>query len=194
MHTGGGYGVLDAGHVSCLQQADCSCDSLQLTVQASLFRYGRYGSVRIPVERTDPFRTRVRADRTKMKCHLLSLFAFLLSAYCTPIRSETTSAVACQLKISSAIKASAHNQIIELLDIADMFQAGIIIQGYENVTVRNVRIKHSPLSAGLVFSNAHGLTLQNITVTLQQSPPTGCLPDSGDHNYTAMHDWSLVHD
>lgn len=88
----------------------------------------------------------------------------------------------CSLRPSGTVFAHRDNEIIELLAITNLTGPGVVVDGFKNVTVRNVQVVHGEASVGIAVSNAAGLRITNVSVRLETaSPPPsppGPLPSS----------------
>jgi len=82
---------------------------------------------------------------------------------------------------SPPVAATADHQVIEglLIRCAADGIPGVTVHGFRNVTVRNVAIQHSVAGPGLVFVEANGLTIVNVTVRLVTATTGGPLPNAG---------------
>lgn len=78
----------------------------------------------------------------------------------------------CVLTDSPPVKASQDGQIIENLRIMATDQPAIIVEGFENVTVRNVAILHEG-AVGIRFASAKGLVVEDVTIEALGVPPSG---------------------
>ncbi|MEO5726013.1 MAG: right-handed parallel beta-helix repeat-containing protein [Byssovorax sp.] len=87
----------------------------------------------------------------------------------------------CMLTDSGPVKATADGQIIERLRITADGMAGITIQGFKGVVVRDVEIHHKG-GVGIDFSHADDLTIENVSVEHTGAPAKGPNPSSEVNN------------
>jgi len=72
--------------------------------------------------------------------------------------------VALALEQSGPITVTQDGQIIENLDIVALGQTAIVVNGYSNVVIRNVRISHDD-SYGIDCAHSPGLTVEDVSIT-----------------------------
>jgi hypothetical protein len=110
-----------------------------------------------------------------MPARAVTLLVFNLLA------AAASSFAGCKLTDSGPITVTKDNQIIEFVRVRSSSSTPpIAVKGHKNVIIRNVLIEHSYKSAGIQFSGANGLLIQNVSVTLVNPPSTGGpLPSAG---------------
>lgn len=91
-------------------------------------------------------------------------------------------AAPCAMRTSGSVRATADNEVIELLSITNLTGVGVVVDGFRNVTVRNVDVVHGATGPGISISRADGLRLVNVSVRLDAAAvggaPVGPLPNS----------------
>ena len=83
----------------------------------------------------------------------------------------------CTLSPSGPIVVSQNNQVIQHLYIRSLQGLpAITVKGFTDVVISNVLIEHSELGPGISFSNADGLMITNVSISLVTKIKTGPLP------------------
>ncbi len=81
---------------------------------------------------------------------------------------------------SGPVSASADREVIENLKITADCQIGIRVDGYVDVIIRNVEIRHS-CTHGISANFAHGLTIQDVRIVRTDVPQSGPAPSQGNN-------------
>ncbi len=81
---------------------------------------------------------------------------------------------------SGPVSASADSEVVENLKITADCQIGILVDGYVDVTIRNVEIHHS-CTHGIKAKFAHGLTIQDVRIVRTDVPKAGAAPSIGNN-------------
>lgn len=85
---------------------------------------------------------------------------------------------------SGPISATVNGDLIENLRVTADCEVGIRVDGYENVTIRNVEIHHS-CTHGISANFADGLTIQDVRIVRTDVPQAGPAPTIGNNIHIA---------
>ena len=97
----------------------------------------------------------------------------------------------CTLRDSGNITVTAHNQVIEGLRIISDGAAGILVNGFNGVLIRNCEIRHKN-AAGIQATNAQHLTIENVAVTHTGAPDAGANANTALNNIFVQNSPYLV--
>jgi hypothetical protein len=87
--------------------------------------------------------------------------------------AAATAATSCPLAPSPAVTATHDNQVISNLHVRSLSSGvapAVHVAGFANVTLRNLIVEHSTGGPGIAFSNAPGITIENVSVVLVERP------------------------
>ena len=87
--------------------------------------------------------------------------------------AAAAAATSCPLAPSPAVTATHDNQVISNLHVRSLSSGAapaVHVAGFANVTLRNLIVEHSTGGPGIAFSNAPGITIENVSVVLVERP------------------------